>query len=171
MKSRTLAFILASCSLGPGSLGCQSKSHLPPQTPAEMPSSLTAQRTPAALPVVEELGTSDVTSRHNFVASRSKDQLGAVVVEGGQVDDARQVAAAMLPSFHDCKMRWSPNTSGEVQVKAKIGPVGEVRIAKPEGDALPPMLIACVTANVAGAKFAAPTGNDPTVVIPIRFVE
>jgi hypothetical protein len=121
--------------------------------------------------LIEEIASTEVTRRHAFAASSSSDQLGRVVVEGGQVDDASQVAEAMLPSFHRCKMRWSPNTSGEVQVKAKIGPVGEVRIAKPEGDALPPMLIACITANVAGAKFAAPTGNDPTVVIPIRFVQ
>ncbi|HVY46416.1 MAG TPA: energy transducer TonB, partial [Minicystis sp.] len=103
-------------------------------------------------------------------APRTRDELGRVTVVGGSVDDANQVAASMLPSFRRCKLRWSPKSTGEVQVAAKIGPVGEVRIATPEGgDPLPPMLVACVRAKVASAKFAPPTGSDPTVVIPIRF--
>ena len=125
-------------------------------------------RTPMAPVVSRDVEAEPVVAESP--RGRTRDELGNVTVSGGAVDDANQVAASMMPSFRRCKLKWSPKSSGEVHVAAKIGPVGEVRMATPEAaDPMPPMLVACVRAKVASAKFAAPTGNDPTVVIPIRF--
>jgi hypothetical protein len=136
--------------------GCQSSNELELRSPAD-----TAARS---------FESADSDARPEPRASRVRDEVGHVTVSGGSVDDAPQVAQAMVPSFHRCKMRWAPKSTGEVQVAAKVGPVGEVRFATPEAaDPMPPMLVACVRAKVANAKFAAPTGSDPTVLIPIKF--
>ena len=139
--------------LGLTTVGCQSSNEME------------QARTP-----VDAAREAETEARPEARASRVKDEVGQVKVTGGSVDDAPEVARAMAPSFHRCKLKWSPKSTGEVQVAAKIGPVGEVRIATPEAnDPMPPMLVACVRAKVAAAKFAAPTGADPTVFIPIKF--
>ena len=136
--------------------GCQSSNEMELRSSAD-----------AVAPRVE---VADAEARPEARAAHVRDAIGQVTVSGGNVDDAPQVAQSMVQSFHRCKLKWSPKSTGEVQVAAKIGPVGEVRFATPEAaDPMPPMLVACVRAKVASAKFAAPTGSDPTVVIPIRF--
>jgi hypothetical protein len=138
-------------------VGCQSSSEM------EM-------RSPTDIAVARNVEVGEVDARPDPHAAHVRDAVGQVTVVGGSVDDAPEVAQSMVQSFHRCKLRWSPKSTGEVQVAAKIGPVGEVRIATPEaGDPMPAMLVACVRAEVASAKFAAPTGSDPTVVIPIKF--
>ncbi len=138
-------------------VGCQSSNEIELRSAAD-----------AATPRIVEVADTD--ARPEPRAGHVRDAVGQVTVSGGAVDDAPQVAQSMVQSFHRCKLKWSPKSTGEVQVAAKIGPVGEVRIATPEAaDPMPPMLVAWVRATVASAKFAAPTGNDPTVFIPIRF--
>jgi hypothetical protein len=96
-------------------------------------------------------------------------QLGEVEVVGGDVPDAAAVAATMVPRFRDCQLRWAPDQDGEVRVSAKVGPSGEVRMATPESHEFGGMLVACVAGEVAGAQFATPSGQEPVVVIHVRF--
>jgi hypothetical protein len=104
-------------------------------------------------------------------------QLAQVEVVGGDVPDATSVAATMVPQFRACQMRWAPRARGEVQVSAKVGPSGEVRMATPSvsaaepdaTDELPGMLVSCIGSEVARGQFATPSGNDPVVVIHLYF--
>jgi hypothetical protein len=76
----------------------------------------------------------------------------------------------MVPQFNECQLRWAPRAEGEVQVSAKVGPGGEVRVATPSSDDLSGMLVSCVGSEVARGQFATPSGDDPVVVIRLRFV-
>lgn len=96
--------------------------------------------------------------------------VGDVLVAGGAVDDAAEVATSLTEDLRRCPGHGAPRTRTEMTVSAKIGPQGEVRFAKPEGGfELPGEVVRCITSQVAAAQFAPPRGQDPTVIIPIAL--
>jgi hypothetical protein len=93
----------------------------------------------------------------------------------GQVRDAETVVAGLRGAFRRCYMLGLndyPDMAGSVQVRAKLGPNGEVQSihAQPNGT-ITSSVASCVASRVRTARFAPPVGGTATVVIPVKLVQ
>ena len=94
-----------------------------------------------------------------------------VKVERGKVDNANRAVAGMRAGFRRCyerELESNPNAKGAMTLTVQLGPNGEVTgVTSTETGDLGGT-IGCCKARAMSAQFAAPSGGDAQVVIPIR---